>query len=79
MSMILYNGKIYLERDRFAEAVYIDGNIIKAVGTSDEMLAHKTADTELCDLGGKTVIPGLNDSHQFTKHSPKTYDYCQTS
>ena len=63
MSMILYNGKIYLERDRFAEAVYIDGNIIKAVGTNDEMLAHKTADTELCDLGGKTVIPGLNDSH----------------
>ena len=63
MSMILYNGKVYLEKNNFAEAIYIDGNIIKDVGTNEAILAHKTEDMQLIDVGGKTVIPGLNDSH----------------
>lgn len=61
--MILYNGKVYLEREKFAEAVLVEDDRIGAVGTNEEILAQKTADTELLDLEGKTVIPGLNDSH----------------
>ena len=61
--MILYNGKVYLEREKFAEAVLVEDDRIGAVGTNEEILAQKTEDTELLDLEGKTVIPGLNDSH----------------
>jgi len=46
-----------------AEAVAISGGIIKAVGSDSEILALKSGSTELINLGGKTTIPGFNDSH----------------
>lgn len=46
-----------------ATALYIrDGKII-AVGTDDEIRAHTHPHTEIIDLGGKTLLPGLTDSH----------------
>jgi predicted amidohydrolase YtcJ len=47
-----------------AEAVaVVDGRIV-AVGTTAEVLAARSADAHLVDLGGATVTPGLIDSHQ---------------
>lgn len=62
MKTLLINGKVYLERDRFAEAVLMEDGVIAAVGTSEELKAQ-APDAELIDCEGKTVIPGLNDSH----------------
>lgn len=62
MKTVLFNGKIYVERDKFVEAVLIEDRIIKAIGTNDEILATADIDEKI-DCQGKTVIPGLNDSH----------------
>ncbi len=62
-SFALINGKVYVEKGVFAEAVYAEDGVVKQVGTSEEILARSGWDSEIIDCGGKTVIPGLNDSH----------------
>ena len=64
---ILINGKIYLERDRFASALLVENGRVAAVGDSAELLA-KAPDAVVYDCGGRTVIPGLNDSHLHLLH-----------
>jgi len=61
--MILYNGKIYKNKGDFGSALYIEGGVIKAVGTDAEVFAAAPADSPRFDLGGRTVVPGFNDSH----------------
>lgn len=39
-----------------------DGRIL-AVGSADAVMAHAGPDTELVDLGGRTLIPGFIDAH----------------
>ncbi len=63
--LILFNGKLHtVDREKpLATAVAIkDGRFI-AVGNDGEAMAHKTSATRIIDLKGRTVIPGLNDSH----------------
>ncbi len=58
-------GPVYTMNDDAmeAEAVAVkDGRII-AVGTSDAVMAHKGEDTQMIDLGGRTMLPGFVDSH----------------
>lgn len=65
VNRILVNGNI-LTMDRNhprVNALAISGQTIAAVGTDEEILALRQAETEVIDLGGQTVIPGLNDSH----------------
>lgn len=63
--MILYNGKILTVDKDFciAEAVAIrDGKFI-VVGTHNDVRKLAGPSTELINLYGKTVVPGLIDSH----------------
>ena len=46
-----------------ASALAIAGGRILAVGSDAEVLAHRTSGTQVVDAGGRTVIPGLIDSH----------------
>ena len=46
-----------------AEAVAEIGGTILAVGTRDEVMAHKGPGTEIIDLGGRTLLPGFVDAH----------------
>ncbi|MBQ6000408.1 MAG: amidohydrolase [Clostridia bacterium] len=62
MDRVFFNGKVYVERDRFEEAILVRGDRIALVGKNDEVLAA-AGDCERVDLEGRTVIPGLNDSH----------------
>ncbi|MCI5643137.1 MAG: amidohydrolase [Peptoniphilus sp.] len=64
MKKLFYNGKVYVNRDEFQEAIYTEDEFIKEVGKSKDLL-EKYSDSaiEKIDCNGKTVIPGLNDSH----------------
>lgn len=59
------NGKIYTvnENQPYAEAVVVEGNKIKFVGTTREARNLFDASTEVIDLEGKLMLPGFNDSH----------------
>lgn len=61
MKTILKNGKFYIEKNNFQEAIFIDNGVIKEVGTNEEICKFDA--DEVIDLKGKTVLPGLNDSH----------------
>ena len=62
MNRLLLNAKVYLNRDDFAEAVYISDGLIKDIGKSRELI-RKYPGIEQLDCGGHTLIPGFNDSH----------------
>jgi predicted amidohydrolase YtcJ len=63
--MLLLNGRIVTLDDASSvnEALAITGDRITATGSSDQMRKLAGADTTIVDLGGRTVIPGLIDSH----------------
>src|SRR5437763_5483492 len=62
---ILHNGKITTiePKQPEAEAVAIVNGKITAVGTAVDVLKLRGPATQTIDLGGRRVIPGLNDSH----------------
>jgi len=63
--VILHNGKI-LTVDRsftIAEAIAVRGKEIAAVGSNEQILAMAGPNTKKIDLKGRTVIPGLIDTH----------------
>jgi predicted amidohydrolase YtcJ len=61
---IFYNAKIATNaKPYFAQALAVEDGKVSAVGSKDEILRLRTSETEVIDLGGRTVIPGLNDSH----------------
>jgi predicted amidohydrolase YtcJ len=63
--LIITNGKVatMTKEGAFAQAVAIKDGKIEAVGSNASVLKLKTAGTQVIDAAGKTVIPGLNDSH----------------
>jgi len=73
---ILHNGKIATNgTPSFVEAIAIQGGKIGATGKSDEILrAHRGPATKAIDLRGRTVIPGLNDSHMHVIRGGLTYN-----
>ncbi len=64
-TLILHHGKIATVDDKFtiAQAVAVSGEKIVAVGSDDDVLKLKGDKTELVDLAGRLVVPGLIDSH----------------
>ena len=63
--LILHRGRFATQDEHrtFAGAVAIrDGRFI-AVGPDRDILALANCDTKVVDLGGRTAVPGLNDSH----------------
>jgi predicted amidohydrolase YtcJ len=61
---ILSSGKIATNHvPSFVEAVAIKDGKITAIGSNDEILRERGPATNVIDCGGRTVIPGLNDSH----------------
>src|SRR4051812_10053083 len=63
--LILHSGKIVTVDKSFsiAQAIAIRGGRVLATGSDHNTPALKPAATKLVDLQGKTVIPGLIDSH----------------
>ncbi len=63
--IVLVNGKVVTvdERDTIAEAVAIKHGRIVKVGTSGEVQELAGDNTEIIDLNGRAVLPGLTDAH----------------
>jgi predicted amidohydrolase YtcJ len=47
----------------FVEALAVRDGRVLATGSRDEVLRHRGPATRVIELGGRTAIPGLNDSH----------------
>lgn len=62
---ILHHGKIVTVDKQFTihQALAVRGGKILRTGTNEEILKTKGPRTQLLDLEGKTVLPGLIDSH----------------
>jgi predicted amidohydrolase YtcJ len=73
---ILVNGSIVTmdASDGVAEALAIEDDKIIAVGPNADMRQLAGPETSIVDLGGRTVIPGLNDTHIHAIRGGQTYD-----
>jgi len=69
--MIVYNGKVVTMDDRsvsqnigkVGEAMAVRDGKVQAVGSTSEILSYAGPQTVRVDLRGRTVIPGIIDSH----------------
>ncbi|HEY7426971.1 MAG TPA: amidohydrolase [Gemmataceae bacterium] len=63
--LIVHNGKIVTVDKKFSihQALAVREGKILRVGGNDEVMKTKGPKTQLLDLKGKTVLPGLIDSH----------------
>ncbi len=62
---LLIHGHIYTGNAKapWVQALAISGTRIESVGTDQEILSRRQVKTEVIDLHGQTVIPGISDSH----------------
>ncbi len=63
--LILVNGRVLTmdATSSVAKAVAVRAGSIIAVGSDDEVRALRGRDTTVIDARGRTVLPGINDSH----------------
>ena len=72
---IIVNGKVITldQQSRVVQAVAIRDGRIAAVGTNDDIRKAAGPATKVVDAGGRTVIPGLMDSHIHAIRAGLTY------
>ncbi len=63
--LILRNGRISTldAKTPEAEAIAIKNGVVQSIGPTAEVMKAAGSTTKIIDLGGRRVIPGLNDSH----------------
>ena len=63
--LVVYNAQVVTVDEEFtvAEAIAVTDDRITAVGTSQEILSLADAQTQRIDAKGRTILPGLIDSH----------------
>jgi len=63
--LILVNGRVFTADARvpWAEAVAVRGDRIVDVGTNAAVRQRAGSGTRVIDVGGRVVIPGINDAH----------------
>src|ERR1700721_4735191 len=67
---ILFNGKIFTaERQRFVQALAIQGDRIAAVGDSEQIRKMAGSLTKLIDLRGRAALLGFNDADNHMRRS----------
>ena len=82
--MIIYNGKVVSMDDtslkqevgKVAQGMAIRDGKILALGTTAEIMQYAGPKTEKVDLKGRTVIPGIMDSHTHI-HNNAVSDYAK--
>ncbi len=63
--LILYNGRIVTADSRFSilQAISISNGKVLRVGVNEAVLRDRKPNTQVIDLKGKMVVPGLIDAH----------------
>jgi hypothetical protein len=63
--LVLLNGRVVTvdAEGTIAEAVAVKGSLIVAVGSDEEVSQTMGDETKVVDLEGRTILPGLIDSH----------------
>jgi len=63
--VVLVNGRVFTADARrpYVEALAIRGDRVVTVGTSAQITALTGPTTRRIDVGGRVVIPGINDAH----------------
>ncbi|MHA1943525.1 MAG: amidohydrolase [Candidatus Thorarchaeota archaeon] len=80
--LVLWNAKVITmdSEEKITEALAVKHNRIIAVGTKSELEEFVGPETEILDVEGKTVIPGLIDSHaHFMSMGPAPMIYVDLS
>jgi len=74
--ILLMNGKIVTlnPKSSIAQAVAIEQGQVVAVGTNSDLHQYIGHTTQVIDLHGRTVIPGLIDSHMHAIRQGLTWD-----
>ncbi len=62
-SIVIFNARVYLKRDEFAEAILIENGRIRLTGSNERVLALTPAGALRWDARGRTVLPGFIDTH----------------
>jgi len=77
--VVYTNGRIYTvnEAQPWAEAVAIKDGKFLVVGSNSDVESVAGAGTEVIDLGGAFVMPGLVDVHGFHGMSTENRTYCE--
>ena len=72
---IFYDGTVITMDDEFSEAqaLAVQGELILAIGSSEEILALQGPETDLVDLGGWTLMPGIVDAHTHIFNDAEAY------
>jgi predicted amidohydrolase YtcJ len=72
---VLVNGKVITldGRSSVAQGIAIHDGRILETGTNEDVRKRADAHTKVIDLGGRTVIPGLMDSHIHALRAGLTY------
>jgi len=73
--LVLLNGKIFTSdaAHPYVQALAIRGERIVATGDSAKIRALAGPNTKQIDLGGRTVIPGINDAHNHLGIAPPNH------
>ncbi len=73
--LVLLNGKVFTSdaAHPYVQALAIRGERIVATGDSAKIKALAGPHTKQIDLGGRTVIPGINDAHNHLGIAPSNH------
>lgn len=65
MSIIIHNAAVYTANPAHpkAEAIVVENNHIVYLGDNSKALAHRNPSSHVIDARGRTVMPGIIDSH----------------
>src|SRR5687768_16277348 len=75
--LILHHAKILTVDQKFSihQAIAIKAGRILAIGSNAAILNTKSPQTQLIDLQGQTVLPGLIDSHVHPAAAMTEFDH----
>src|SRR5215470_2146550 len=73
--MILVNGRLFTADGSrpYAEALAVRGDRIVAVNTSANIESLAGPQTTRIDVGGRVMIPGINDAHYHLRVEPPVF------
>lgn len=74
--LIVHNAKVaVMDADlNIVEAIAVKDGKVLATGTNDEILKLQSDSTKVIDAKGRTLIPGLNDSHLHLTRGGRFYN-----